>query len=81
VVQFKFRTVLVITRAHRVSPRFERAPRRTPDPTSVHHNSQSVAASRREWKIASLPIASAGVLQLLRNSPSLLLGIDEVVEW
>jgi hypothetical protein len=25
VVQFKFRTVLVITRAHRVSPRFERA--------------------------------------------------------
>ena len=45
VVQFKFRTVLVITRAHGVSPRFERAFRRTPDPTSVDRNSQSVAAS------------------------------------
>jgi hypothetical protein len=42
VVQFEFRTVLVVTRAHRISPGLNVHFSRTPDPISVHRNSQFV---------------------------------------
>src|SRR6266542_3184572 len=44
VVQFEFRTVLVVTRAHRISPGLNVHFRRTADPISVHHNSQTFSS-------------------------------------
>jgi len=57
-VQFEFRTVLVVTRAHRISPGLNLHFSRTPDPISVHRDSQTFAPCHGDCWTAKCSVAA-----------------------